>query len=115
MATRKTTRNKTPEPTLRHVWLAGLGLIAVARREAIGAANDAVGKLQAGYTRYLATAAGWRAGVGGQLSAGFVPETLKPRYGSRANLGVGFFLTLRPAPHMMGSATVDRGSGTSAP
>ena len=46
MATKKTPR-KTPEPTLRHVWLAGLGLIAVARREAIGAANDAVGKLQA--------------------------------------------------------------------
>ncbi len=46
MATKKTTR-KTPEPTLRHVWLAGLGLIAVARREAIGAANDALGKLQA--------------------------------------------------------------------
>lgn len=46
MAAKKTTR-KTPEPTLRHVWLAGLGLIAVARREAVGAANDAVGKLQA--------------------------------------------------------------------
>jgi hypothetical protein len=46
MAAKKQTR-KTPEPTLRHVWLAGLGLIAVARREAIGAANDAVGKLQA--------------------------------------------------------------------
>ena len=46
MAAKKQTR-KTPEPTLRHVWLAGLGLIAVARREAIGAASDAVGKLQA--------------------------------------------------------------------
>lgn len=45
MATKKT-RRKTPEPTLRHVWLAGLGLIAVARREAVGAANDALGKLQ---------------------------------------------------------------------
>ena len=43
----KKTRRKTPEPTLRHVWLAGLGLIAVARREAVGAANDALGKLQA--------------------------------------------------------------------
>ena len=42
----KKTRRKTPEPTLRHVWLAGLGLIAVARREAVGAANDALGKLQ---------------------------------------------------------------------
>ena len=42
----KKTRRKTPEPTLRHVWLAGLGLIAVARREAVGVANDALGKLQ---------------------------------------------------------------------
>ena len=42
----KKTRRKTPEPTLRHVWLAGLGLIAVARREAVGAVNDALGKLQ---------------------------------------------------------------------
>lgn len=46
MAPKKTSR-KTPEPTLRHVWLAGLGLIAVARREALGAAADAAGKLQA--------------------------------------------------------------------
>ena len=46
MAARKTTR-KTPEPTLRHVWLAGLGLIAVARREAVAAATDAAGRLQA--------------------------------------------------------------------
>jgi hypothetical protein len=60
-----------------------------------------VGKLQAGYTRYLAGAAGLRLGAGGHVSAGFVPETLEPHYGSRANLGVGFFLTLRPAAHKM--------------
>lgn len=46
MAAKKTTR-KTPEPTLRHVWLAGLGLIAVTRREAVAAANEAAGRLQA--------------------------------------------------------------------
>ncbi|CAN7357186.1 hypothetical protein LJR143_001897 [Pseudoxanthomonas sp. LjRoot143] len=46
MAAKKTTR-KTPEPTLRHVWLAGLGLIAVARREAVAAATDASDRLQA--------------------------------------------------------------------
>jgi hypothetical protein len=46
MAAKKTTR-KTPEPTLRHVWLAGLGLIAVARREAVVAATDAVDRLHA--------------------------------------------------------------------
>ena len=60
-----------------------------------------VGKLQAGYTRYLASAAGVRLGVGGQLSAGFVPEAIEPHYGRRANLGVGFFLTMRPAAHKM--------------
>jgi hypothetical protein len=60
-----------------------------------------VGKLQAGYTRYLASAAGMQLGVGGHLSAGFVPETIKPEYGSRANLGVGFFLTVRPGAHKM--------------
>ena len=60
-----------------------------------------VGKLQAGYTRYFAGAAGLRLGAGGHVSAGFVPETLEPHYGSRANLGVGFFLTLRPAAHKM--------------
>src|SRR5688572_28411266 len=60
-----------------------------------------VGKAQGGYTRYLAQASGFRLGVGGHLAAGFVPETLRPQYGSRANLGVGFFVTLRPAAHKM--------------
>jgi hypothetical protein len=60
-----------------------------------------VGKLQAGYTRYFASAVGLRLGVGGHLSAGFVPESIKPQYGSRANLGVGFFLTIRPGAHKM--------------
>ena len=64
-----------------------------------------VGKLQAGYTRYLAEASGLRLGVGGHVSAGFVPEIIRPEYGSRANLGVGFFLTVRPAVHMMGSGS----------
>ncbi len=39
MAAKKTPR-KTPEPTLRHVWLAGLGLVAVARREARAAVAE---------------------------------------------------------------------------
>ena len=60
-----------------------------------------VGKAQGGYTRYLAQASGFLLGVGGQLSAGFVPEAIKPQYGSRANLGIGFFVTLRPAAHRM--------------
>ena len=60
-----------------------------------------VGKLHGGYTRYLASAAGLRLGVGGHLSAGLVPETIQPQYGSRVNLGVGFFLTVRPGAHKM--------------
>ncbi|MGH9240620.1 MAG: hypothetical protein ACRD3G_21465 [Vicinamibacterales bacterium] len=85
----------------RDVWF---GRLEIAGKEAhdlhaeeFGDEVLTVGKLQGGYTRYLAAAAGWRAGVGGYLSAGFVPEALKPHYGSRANLGVGFFLTVRPA------------------
>ena len=58
-----------------------------------------VGKLQGGYTRYLTSAAGLQLGVGGHLSAAFVPKAIEPQYGSRANLGVGFFLTLRPIAH----------------
>jgi len=85
----------------RDVWF---GRLEIAGKEAhdlhveeFGDEVFTVGKLQGGYTRYLAAAAGWRTGVGGYLSAGFVPEALKPHYGSRANLGVGFFVTVRPA------------------
>jgi hypothetical protein len=46
MAAKKTPR-KTPEPTLRHVWLAGLGLVAVARREALGAVAEAGQRIDA--------------------------------------------------------------------
>ena len=60
-----------------------------------------VGKLQAGYTRYVASASGLRFGVGGLASLAFVPEALKPHYGRRANPGVGFFVTVRPAAHKM--------------
>jgi len=60
-----------------------------------------VAKLQAGYTRYLASAAGLHLGVGGHLAAGVVSEKIEPHYGSRANLGVGFFVTVRPAAHRM--------------
>ena len=60
-----------------------------------------VAKLQGGYTRYLRTWRGLKPGVGASLSAGFVPERLKPAYGSRVNTGFGVFLTLRPAAMMM--------------
>jgi hypothetical protein len=58
-----------------------------------------VGKLQLGYTRYLAPRHGLQAGVGGSFSASVVPELLAPRYGGRVAPGVGVFLTLRPAAH----------------
>ena len=60
-----------------------------------------VGKLQGGYTRYLASASGLRLGVGGLASLAFVPEALKPHYGRRANPGVGLFVTVSPAAHKM--------------
>lgn len=53
-------------------------------------------KLQAGYTRYLSDWRGLKPGVGAQVSAGIVPESLKPFYGSRFNPGFGVFLTMRP-------------------
>jgi threonine aldolase len=46
MATKKKSQTKSQETTLRHLWLAGLGLVAVTRREAISAANDAASKME---------------------------------------------------------------------
>ncbi|MGH9370126.1 MAG: hypothetical protein ACRD15_01195 [Vicinamibacterales bacterium] len=60
-----------------------------------------VAKLQAGYTRYLDEWRGLKPGFGGSISAGFVPESLEPIYGSRVNLGFGIFVTVRPAVHRM--------------
>jgi hypothetical protein len=59
-----------------------------------------VGKLQGGYTRYLQTRYGLQPGVGGLLSAAFVPKPLRPRYGG-VGLGIGLFVTVRPALHEM--------------
>jgi hypothetical protein len=60
-----------------------------------------VAKLQAGYTRYLSGWRGVKPGIGGSITAGFVPSSLEPAYGSRVNIGIGVFLTLRPAAHQM--------------
>ncbi len=59
-----------------------------------------VAKVQAGYTRYFAAWNSLTAGVGAGLSAGFVPESLESLYGKRVNVGVGVFVTLRPAAGM---------------
>jgi hypothetical protein len=87
----------------RHIWFGRLEVAGKTSHDLhadeFGPQVFTVGKLQAGYTRYLAAAAGVHVGAGGHVSAGFVPELLQPRYGSRANLGVGFFITMRPAAH----------------
>ena len=47
MAAKKKTRtqSKAQETTLRHVWLAGLGAIAVVRRQTRNVASDAVARV----------------------------------------------------------------------
>ncbi|MET0891970.1 MAG: hypothetical protein ABWY01_00190 [Pseudoxanthomonas sp.] len=47
MAAKKKTRPNVQDTTLRHLWLAGLGVVAVARREALTAANDAASRVDA--------------------------------------------------------------------
>ena len=59
-----------------------------------------VSKLQGGYTRYLPAWRGFQLGLGGGVSAGIVPGTLQPSYGSRVNTGFTVYLTLRPAAIM---------------
>lgn len=60
-----------------------------------------VTKLQGGYTWYVREWRGWSPGIGATASASFVPNDLRPAYGSRVNGGFGVFLTLRPAAHKM--------------
>jgi hypothetical protein len=60
-----------------------------------------VGKLQAGYVRYLAAWNGLQPGVGLSVSAAAVPSALEPRYAGRVAPGIGIFFTMRPAPHTM--------------
>lgn len=81
-----------------------------------------VAKLQGGFTRYWNSWKGLRPGVGASISAGFVPEALKPVYGSRVNPGIGVFLTIRPAAMTMhaghtaaAQAPVDHSQHTAKP
>ena len=46
MATRKKIKPQQ-ETTLRHLWLAGLGVVAIARRETLNAANEAASRVGA--------------------------------------------------------------------
>ncbi len=56
-----------------------------------------VAKLQGGYVRYLGAWGGLTPGAGVSVSSGIVPGSLRGIYGSRANAGIGVFVTLRPA------------------
>ena len=60
-----------------------------------------VAKWQGGYTRYFSVWNGLKPGAGAGVSAGFVPESLKPFYGNRVNVGFAVFVTLRPAERSM--------------
>jgi YHS domain-containing protein len=72
-----------------------------------------VTKLQGGYTRYFPAWNSVKPGLGFSVSAGVVPDPLKAAYGSRANVGFGVFITLRP-PAMMHAAAL-AGAGGAAP
>jgi hypothetical protein len=64
-----------------------------------GSGTFTVAKLQGGYTRYLEAWHALKTGFGAAVSAGLVPLDLRPVYGSRINLGLAVFATLRPASH----------------
>ncbi len=53
-----------------------------------------IGKLQAGYTRWLATRSKFKAGLGGSVGVAILPSTLQPAYGRRTPGELGLFVTL---------------------
>lgn len=55
-----------------------------------------VGKLQAGYTRWLRDTGGLRIGVGGSAGVSLIPEALSSAYGGRSAGEFAVFLTVRP-------------------
>jgi hypothetical protein len=60
-----------------------------------------VGKLQAGYTRYLRPWKGAVAGIGGTAALSIVPPEIAPLYSGRVAPGLGVFLTVRASRHVM--------------
>jgi hypothetical protein len=57
----------------------------------------AVGKLQAGYTRFVLDQGGVSLGVGGTVTTGVLPSELQPHYGGTFVPGFAAFLNLRPS------------------
>jgi YHS domain-containing protein len=97
----------------RHTWFGRFEVAAKSARDLEVRGDDTfnVSKLQGGYIRYAGAWNGLAPGLGMSASVGFVPDSLKAAYGSRANLGVGVFVTLRPMVMMHAAAT----GGTAAP
>jgi hypothetical protein len=60
-----------------------------------------IGKLQGGYVRQFRPWRGMVAGIGGTISASFVPPQLASRYNGRVAPGFGLFLSVRPSRHVM--------------
>jgi hypothetical protein len=60
-----------------------------------------VGKLEAGYARYLQSWKGIVPGFGGTMSMSLLPQDLSSRYGGQVAWGFGLFVTARPARHAM--------------
>ncbi|HZF96959.1 MAG TPA: hypothetical protein VEY92_01725 [Pseudoxanthomonas sp.] len=69
MAIRNTTTRRAQDPTLRHLWLAGLGATVVARREASKAIGNAIAKVEAIRDRIGAFAGQARAHAGDGLAS----------------------------------------------
>ena len=87
----------------RHTWFGRFEIVGKSAHDLDLDGDDTftVGKLQGGYTRYLDEWHGLKAGFGAAVSAGFVPSDLRSVYGSRVNLGLAVFATVRPASHGM--------------
>lgn len=69
MAAKKNVKFNVQETTLRHLWLAGLGVIAVARRETSNAANDAAARIAALTTQAGKLASDAQANVRGGIAS----------------------------------------------
>jgi hypothetical protein len=87
----------------RDAWFGRMEVVGKSAHDLVvpGEGPFTVGKLQGGYIRYLRSWIGMKPGVGVSASAGIVPGSLKPIYGSRVNPGFGVFATLRPAAMAM--------------
>ena len=91
-------------PNAHDAWYGRFEVNGKAGHDLSVAAADEVftlSKIQAGYTRYLGESGGLVPGVGITASAAVAPASLASVYGGRVNVGVGVYLTIRPAGHRM--------------